>query len=211
MTSALRFIGAVAICLSGWALLPFVALPNLAIGWERFADAYGEIFLDSFESGDTSAWSFTMPPMVEMVFIATDNADDYRAWFRGDAGLLEDDPGYAYEMLSGWSANGVRIFGLEARLVDGTVSLRSRVRRDDGTWAESRWAEIREQGGFVEVEWRRAREATNDGVLYVAVNDRLLLWHADLDNDLEALEHIGILQYQGVPVLLEVTPAHDDM
>ena len=40
MKSTVRFVTAVTICLSGWALMPFVDLPNVAFGWERFADAY---------------------------------------------------------------------------------------------------------------------------------------------------------------------------
>ena len=43
MKSLIRFGFAVAICLSGWALAPFVGLPTEAFGWERFADAYSLI------------------------------------------------------------------------------------------------------------------------------------------------------------------------
>jgi len=43
MKSLLRFVSAVAICFSGWALAPFVGLPTEAFGWERFADAYSLI------------------------------------------------------------------------------------------------------------------------------------------------------------------------
>jgi hypothetical protein len=43
MRSFIRFGIAVAICLSGWALAPFVELPREAFGWERYADAYSLI------------------------------------------------------------------------------------------------------------------------------------------------------------------------
>jgi hypothetical protein len=43
MKSLIRFGIAVAICLSGWALAPFVDLPKEAFGWERYADAYSLI------------------------------------------------------------------------------------------------------------------------------------------------------------------------
>ncbi len=40
MKSVYRFGIALTICLSGWALIPFVDLPRVAFGWEQFADAY---------------------------------------------------------------------------------------------------------------------------------------------------------------------------
>ncbi len=43
MKSLIRFGIAVGICLSGWALAPFVDLPRVAFGWEQYADAYSLI------------------------------------------------------------------------------------------------------------------------------------------------------------------------
>jgi hypothetical protein len=43
MRDFIRFTVAVGICLSGWALVPFVDLPNVAFGWERYADTYNLI------------------------------------------------------------------------------------------------------------------------------------------------------------------------
>ncbi len=43
MKSLIRFGAALAICLSGWALAPFVDLPKVAFGWEQYADAYSLI------------------------------------------------------------------------------------------------------------------------------------------------------------------------
>ena len=61
MNKFFRAVIAISICLSAWALLPFATLPTQAFGWELFAEAYGEIFSDGFESGDTSAWSNAVP------------------------------------------------------------------------------------------------------------------------------------------------------
>ena len=43
MRGLIRFAVALSVCLSGWALAPFVSLPNEAFGWERYADAYSLI------------------------------------------------------------------------------------------------------------------------------------------------------------------------
>lgn len=43
MKGFIRFGIALSVCLSGWALAPFVELPKEAFGWERYADAYSLI------------------------------------------------------------------------------------------------------------------------------------------------------------------------
>lgn len=43
MKSLIRFAIALGVCLSGWALAPFVELPRQAFGWENYADAYSLI------------------------------------------------------------------------------------------------------------------------------------------------------------------------
>lgn len=211
MKNITRFVTAVAICLSGWAVVPFVSLPNLAIGWERFAEAYGEIFLDGLETGDTSMWSRTVPLFGKMVFSKADSDEYYQAWFRGDRAILDADPGSTHEILAGWSGTGVPIFGVDARLLDGAVSLRSRVQLDDNSWVTSQWRKVPQPTGLIEIEWRQGREATQDGALFVAVDDRLLLWQVDLDNDLEALMYVGILHYEDYPVLLDMSAVNGEL
>jgi len=205
MNSTYRFVAAAAIVLSGWALVPLVALPNQAIGWELFADAYSEIFSDDFESGNTVAWSRTVPSDSKMVFFDSTSNDSFRAWLLGDRSILTKNPDTPVTVLVGMSRYSIVLFSVEARLSDGVVLLRGRARRDDGTETVTPWREIYETSGFIEVEWRRAQRANWDGELIVAVNDHLMLWLVDLNNHTEDLESIGFLYFEGEPVLEDVT------
>ena len=51
--------------------------------------------------------------------------------------------------------------------------------------------------------WGKTRLGTSEA-LFVAVDDRLILWHVDLDNDVETLKYVGILHYEGYPVLRDI-------
>lgn len=205
MNRTYRFVVALIVVLSGWALVPLVALPNQAIGWELFANAYSEVFLDGFESGDTSWWSQTVPPASKMVFLDSNSGDSFRAWLLGDRSILTQNPNTPVTLLVGMSSDGNALFGVDARLSDDLVYLRLRARADDGSETETPWRAISETSGFIEVEWRRAHGSNRDGELVVAVNDRLMLWLVDLNNHSEDLGSIGFLHFRGKPVLRDVT------
>ncbi len=205
MNRTSRFVVALIVVLSGWALVPLVALPNQAIGWELFADAYSEVFQDGFESGDTTWWSQTVPPASKMVFLDSNSDDSFRAWLLGDRSILTQNPNTPVTVLVGVSSEGSALFSVDARLSDGLVYLRVRARADGGAETETPWRAISETSGFIEVEWRRAHGSNRDGELVVAVNDHLMLWLVDLNNPNEDLETIGFLHFQGEPVLHDVT------
>ena len=205
MKSTYRFVAALVIVLSGWALVPLVALPNQTIGWELFADAYSEVFLDGFESGDMSWWSRTVPTGSKMVFVDSNSDDSFRAWLLGDRRILTQNPETPVTVLVGMSNDGNALFSVDARLSDDLVYLRVRARADDGSETETPWRAISETSGFIEVEWRRAQRGSRDGELIVAVNDHLMLWLVDLNNHSKDLGSIGFLHFSGEPVLRDLT------
>lgn len=192
MARTFRFFAALAICLSGWALVPFTSLHSEEFGWEQFAEAYGEIFSDTFETGDVSRWDRTIPAEGGFDVFPAGFEHSYELAFQLDRELLRERKGGAVPVLAGLARGAEPIFLLEARLRGKGIELRGAARRDDGTWADTPWRRIGETYGALQLEWRRAYEGADDGLLYLSVDDRLLIWLVDLDNDEAALHEVGV-------------------
>ena len=189
MKTFLRAAIAIIICLSGWALLPFATLPTQAFGWELFAGAYGEIFSDDLETGDTSRWSRAQGELES--YDALD-ADEFQMTFRIDDSTWHRDGRNIVTMATGLSDKGVPTFKVEARRMGYAIQVRARAVSEPNVWAESPWREIEQPYESIEIVWRRALPVTEDGLLYLSVDDDLLLWLVDLDNSVMPLRKIEI-------------------
>lgn len=192
MARTLRFFAALAICLSGWALVPFTSLHSEEFGWEQFAEAYGDIFLDDFETGDVSRWDRTIPGQGEYEAFNAAWEHAYVLDFRIDPELTRERKGGALPVLAGLARGAEPVFLVEARMRGRGLELKGAMRRDDGSWVETPWRRVGNDYGALQVEWRRAYEGADDGLLYLSVDGRLLAWLVDVDNDGASLSQVGV-------------------
>jgi len=198
MKKLLRAAIAISICLSGWALVPLTSLPAQAFGWELFAEAYGEIFSDNFETGDSSRWDTVVG---EIQNFQADDASEFEMALRIDGSNWNSKQKKPMTIATGVSDKRVPAFKLEARRRGPLFELRARAVSEPNVWAESRWRVVDEDYGSIHVEWRRALEETEDGLLYVSVDDDLLIWLVDLDNSSLPLRQIQLAYLGSEPVV----------
>lgn len=196
-----RLLAALAICLSGWALMPFVSLSKELFDWEGLVGVYDVmIFEDGFEDGSTDRWSSQEPGEIEMVEL-----DEPAGFFRRatsiDAAALPETPFPGRDVLVGFAPSGGKIFALRLRSLDGSLEAKGRVRRDDGVWVESAWTPLGDAARSFEIDWRQALARTGDGALFVSAGGDLIFWLTDLDNDRAALASFGVLSVHGRPLL----------
>lgn len=200
-----RLLAALAICLSGWALMPFVSLSKELFDWEGLVGVYDVIFEDDFEDGRASRWSGSFPGEFEIVELDEPAGFFQRATAIDDAALPEA-PFAAVEVLVGFSPAGGKTFSLRLRSLDETVEIQGSVRRDDGVWVESAWVRLADPARPLEIDWRRALAETGDGALFVSAGGDLLLWLTDLDNDRGYVASYGVLSRNGRPLLTGLVP-----
>lgn len=198
MKKLLRTLIALSICLSGWALVPVVSLPAQSFSWELFADAYGEIFSDGFESGETDSWSNVVGQIQS--WDADSSEDLLLSFLINDASwpTRSEEP---IVLASGVSDRGAPTFILEGRRMGGQFGVRGRAVSQPNVWVESPWRELDQSDGMIELEWRRAHEQVEDGLLYLSVGGHLLLWLVDLDNRHLPLRQIHQRVYGGEPAI----------
>ena len=191
MARFFKFVLVLAVCLSGWAILPFVSLPASALGWQRYAEAYGTIFHDDMESGDLSAWD-----VVVGAFRSAEPASDGELVIRF---AMNELPNRIYKaksmvLLDGVTRDGLPLFTLQASYRPGGYQLRLSTLDDRYRWTDTSWRWLsRHEVETLSLEWRRSGAGLSDGSLYLSANGRLVLWLADLDND--SLPLLEVRQY----------------
>lgn len=188
-----RLLAALAICLSGWALLPFVSFSRELFDWEHVSGVY-KIFGDGVETGDTSAWSQTIPTPPLRIPVPKTEEQLVRRYLVDFQLLRQMTTDNALEILAALSHDGQDVFALEARFESPTWTLRARARRNDGSWSLTDWREVDSSSARLELDWRRALENTRDGHLYVSLDDDLILWLVDLDNHRIRVEELSLMQ-----------------
>jgi hypothetical protein len=172
-------------------------MPSQVFGWELFAEAYGEIFSDGFESGDAGAWSHVVG---EIRQFDSDSTDDLAMSFRIDGSNWNRRQHKVVTLLSGVSDRRVPTFKVEARRRGHLFEVRVRAVSEANVWVESPWRPIDDRYGSIKVEWRRSLEETEDGLLYLSVDDELLMWLVDLDNDHLPLRQVHLSCLGGDPL-----------
>ena len=197
MKKLLKTLVALSICLSGWALVPVVTLPAQSFSWELFADAYGEIFSDGFESGNTDNWSNVVGQIQPL---NADSSEDLLLSFRLNDQSWPVGSRETVILAAGVSDRGAPTFILEGRRIGSQFAIRGRAVSQPNVWVESPWRELDHE--TIELEWRRAHEQVEDGLLYLSVGGDLLLWLVDLDNRHLPLRQIHLRVYDGTPAII---------
>ncbi len=200
MKQHLKSLATMALCLLGWALVPFTSLPTEVFGWELYADAYGDIFDDDFESGDLSAWS-RVQGAIELVSIHQSGSFD--ATFRLHDGLWQDKEDSVRSLLVGRSVERLPVFNLETRRHDGHLQLRIRAFNEQVISSETPWRNVSRRYDTVRIEWQRSHPEATDGLLYLSIDGDLFLWLVDLDNSLLPLEYAELALLENTARSLE--------
>lgn len=201
MNRWMRFLAALGICLSGWALIPFASLPQQAFGWELYAGAYKLIFADDLESGTTSNWDQVVG---EVIIHGLGETDSYDLLFQIDPTFWRDRKPAEMVVLDGLSTAETMLFSMALRPAPGGFDVRLTAARD-GSKVRTPWRRVPADVGSLRLEWRRAFAGGDDGYLYLSVDDRLRAWLVDLGNSKLALSSVAVHQLNGRSPLVDLT------
>jgi hypothetical protein len=82
-----------------------------------------------------------------------------------------------------------RAITLVLRLLNGAYGIRGRVRRDDGTRADTPFVTVGDEPHFVEFDWiRSSAPGANDGAFTLLIDDVAQAPVTGIDNDLSAID-----------------------
>jgi len=185
---------------------------------QRYGDL---IFQDGFESGDLGRWSSASTDGFDLVALgpaamagtgaglgafvndtnplfvqdATPDAENrYRARFYFDTNGF--DPGEAQShfrtrIFIGFDDGGLRVFTLVLKRQGGAYSIEARVRRNDGTRADTGFFPIVDGPHFFEVDWQRSSApGASDGSFTFRVDNVVLSTLTLLDNDASPVDFV---------------------
>jgi hypothetical protein len=182
---------------------------------QRYGDL---IFKDGFESGDTSRWSATVTDgdlgVSGAAALATTSFglqalvnDTSSLYVQDDSPVSEDryrarfylapngfDPGEGSShfrlrvFIASEDVTNRRLATIVLKRQGGAYSLMGRVRRDDGTRADTGFIPIGDSPHSVEIMWRRSSgPGSNDGAFKLWIDDSLVSTLSGLDNDMSAV------------------------
>ena len=185
---------------------------------QRYGDL---IFQDGFESGDLGRWSSASTDGFDLVALgpaamagtgaglgafvddtnplfvqdATPDAENrYRARFYFDTNGF--DPGEAQShfrtrIFIGFDDGGLRVFTLVLKRQGGAYSIEARVRRNDGTRADTGFFPIVDGPHFFEVDWQRSSApGASDGSFTFRVDNAVMSNLTLLDNDASPVDFV---------------------
>jgi len=186
---------------------------------QRFAPGPDLIFADGFESGDLTHWSSattdgtdlrsTAPAaMAGTAFGLEALVNDTNSLFvQDDTPVLESryrarlyfdpngfDPGegqshFRTRIFIVFDPSGFRTITLVLKRQAGAYSVETRVRRDDGTRADTGFLPISDGPHFIEFNWQRATgPGASDGTLEMWIDGTSLATLTGIDNDLSSVD-----------------------
>lgn len=133
-----------------------------------------ELFLDDFESGDTSAWSLAVPFTFETYATLAVAGGSTESAFGYDFSVLRAGEAFAESSIAfATDAAGRPLFVLGARRLDANGPLELTLEVVGG--GLSSWVEAAEVEQEVRLEWSAAGES-NPGHVAVSLDGRLALW-----------------------------------
>ncbi|HTG32602.1 MAG TPA: carboxypeptidase regulatory-like domain-containing protein [Thermoanaerobaculia bacterium] len=136
-------------------------------------DTLPKIFLDGFETGDTSLWSFRQPAGLSVALVLPVQ-NQASLSFSYDFGQLQAIPNLAPSIIAGTlDAQGRTVFTVEARRNGPSAALELRLVAADG---KGSWQEVAQQLQDVRIEWRATTPGGNNGTLSLALEGRSALW-----------------------------------
>jgi uncharacterized protein YjiK len=184
-----------------------------------------QIFADSFESGNFSAWSSSTVDLGDLsvtgaaslvgsrgmqatiddntsIYVTDDrpNAEPrYRARFYLDPNSIQMAGGDNHYIFYGFSGTSTIVLRLQLRFSSGNYQLRAALRNDASTWTNSNWIAISDASHFIEVDWRAATAAgANSGglTLWIDGSERANL--NGVDNDTRRIDRVRLGAVAGI-------------
>jgi hypothetical protein len=186
---------------------------------QRFAPGPDLIFADGFESGDLTHWSSaatdgtdlrsTAPAAMAGTAFGLEALvnDTNSLYVQDDTPVLESryrarlyfdpngfDPGegqshFRTRIFIVFDPSGFRIITLVLKRQAGAYSVETRVRRDDGTRADTGFLPISDGPHFIEFNWQRATApGASDGTLEMWIDGTSMATLTGIDNDLSSVD-----------------------
>jgi hypothetical protein len=186
---------------------------------QRFAPGPDLIFADGFESGDLTHWSSAVTDGTDLRSTAPAAMagtafglealvnDTNSLYVQDDTPVLESryrarlyfdpngfDPGegqshFRTRICIVFDPSGFRIITLVLKRQAGAYSVETRVRRDDGTRADTGFLPISDGPHFIEFNWQRATgPGASDGTLEMWIDGTSMATLTGIDDDLSSVD-----------------------
>ncbi|HET9911888.1 MAG TPA: hypothetical protein VFQ13_08360 [Anaerolineales bacterium] len=183
------------------------------------------IFVDGFESGDTSAWpssstdagDLSVSPSAALAgsqglqIVIDDNnpmyvADDrpaaeahYRARFYFDPNGISMASGNAHYIFSGLMGSTVEVVRINFRYSGGFYQVSGVLLNDSASSVTTNWVTLSDAPHTIEVEWQAAgAPGANDGVLRVWLDGGQIAELTNIDNDTHRIDWAVLGPYSGI-------------
>jgi len=149
-----------------------------------------EIFMDGFESGDTSAWSATTGGAAG-VLVLDQPADSFETEIHLAPKVLERSGRRSTRVLSGQGAGLRTLFELRLETYDGRYRLAPSLLGGSGEMVRGETLELGAVPSRLTLTWRRALSAgVTDGRLLLTADGAIIGWIEGIDNSASALHRI---------------------
>ncbi len=183
-----------------------------------FGQRYGDlIFQDGFDSGSLFRWSSAQTDGADLkvtaaaalagtgmglrarvndtnsIFVEDDTPSGegrYRARFYFDTNAFDpgETTGHFRTRIFIGQGGGVRLVTIVLKRQLGAYSLEARVRRNDGTRADTGFFGISDGSHLVEFDWQRSAPGASDGALELWIDNASVATLAGIDNDLNGVD-----------------------
>lgn len=184
-----------------------------------------EIFKDSFESGDLSAWSanrndggdLKVSPAAALegyrglqaliddnnAIYVTDNSPAgealYRARFSFDPNSIKMAGGNSHHIFRGFAGASTLVLRVEFRFYNGQYQLRTGLQNDGSTWKNSSWFPITNASHTIELAWQAATGAgANNGELALWIDGAQKAGLNGVDNDTRRIDTVRLGALAGI-------------
>ncbi|MEO7841593.1 MAG: hypothetical protein ABIU06_19810, partial [Anaerolineales bacterium] len=189
------------------------------------AGSSDQIFADSFESGNLSAWTSdsidegdlsvsaeaalsgsqglrAVIDDLNSVYVRDDspNAEPrYRGRFYFDPNSISMASGDAHFILKGFMGTILEVVQMEFRLSSGGYQVRASLLNDASTWAYTNWFALSDAAHFIEFDWRASTGAgANNGGLTVWIDGAQQIDMPGIDNDTLRVDRIRLGALSGL-------------
>jgi hypothetical protein len=183
------------------------------------------IFADSFESGDTSAWSasqtdggdLSVSPAAALVganglravlddnnliFVTEDRPQAerrYRARFYFDPNSIPMANGNTHYIFYGYTGTATDVARVGFRRSQGSYQVQAGLRDDSSFWTNTAWFTISDAPHWIEFDWRAATtQGANDGGLTFWVDGQQQANLANVNNDTRRIDRVRLGPVAGI-------------
>ena len=181
--------------------------------------ASDQIFADSFESGNFSAWTANTHDMGDLsvnlsaallgsqgmqavmddttsIYVTDDtpNAEPrYRARFYFDPNSISMASGDAHFIFKGFMGSGTDVLQVEFRNLAGAYQIREKILNDASSFVVTNWFTISDAPHFIELDWRASSGAgANNGGLTLWVDGVQQATVTNVDNDTFRIDRVRL-------------------